>query len=103
VLIWYSAGGIRWFGSRREGCGKGRLSVEKRREKRVAGNEVVDALGLPAREARIELNEFRGSRGGDGGGSFSSGVVTIMVIGARGEFWKIVDVLSFRRFSERGS
>ena len=34
---------------------------------------------------------------------FSSGVVTIMVIGARREFWKIVDVFSFRRFSERES
>ena len=77
--------------------------MENRGEKRVAGNEVVEALGLPAREARIDLNEFRGSGGGVGGGSFSSGVVTIIVIGARGDFWKIVDVLSFRRFKERGS
>jgi hypothetical protein len=85
VSIWYSAGGMRRFGSRRLGCDKGRLSVEKRRERRDVGNEVVDALGLPVREARMELNEFQGS--GDGEWiSFSSGVVTIMVTGARGEF-----------------
>ena len=85
MSIWYSAGGMRRFGSRRLGCDKGRLSVEKRRERRDVGNEVVDALGLPVREARMELNEFQGS--GDGGWiSFSSGVVTIMVTGARGEF-----------------
>jgi hypothetical protein len=85
VSIWYSAGGMRRFGSRRLGCDKGRLSVEKRRERHVVGNEVVDALGLPVREARMELNEFQGS--GDGEWiSFSSGVVIIMVTGARGEF-----------------
>jgi hypothetical protein len=82
--------------------------VEKRREKRVAGRDVVDALGFPVREARMELNEFRGSGIGEGVGggdctSSSSGVVTIIVTGASGEFWKIVDVLSFRRFKERGS
>ncbi len=94
---------MRRFGSRRSGSGSGRLSVENWREKRVAGKEVVDALGMLIREARIELNEFRGPGIGDDGGSFSSGVVTIMVIGARREFWKIVDVFSFRRFSERES
>jgi hypothetical protein len=63
---------------------------------------VVDTFAV--REARIELKEFRGSGGGDGGSdsTSSSGVVTIMVIGASGEFWKMVDVLSFRRFNERG-
>lgn len=94
------------FGSRRLDCGSGRLSVEKRREKRVAGSDVVDALGFPVREARMELNEFRGSGEGVGGGdwnSSSSGVVRIIVTGASGEFWKMVDVLPFRRFKERGS
>ncbi len=83
------------------GCGNGRLSVEKRREKRVAGSEVVDAFLL----ARIELNEFRGSGVGLGGGdrTSSSGVVTIIVTGARGECLKIVEDVSFRRFKERGS
>jgi hypothetical protein len=66
VSICCSVGGIRRFGSRRLGCGNGKLSVEKRREKRVAGNEVVDALGLPIRVARMELNAFRGSGEGDG-------------------------------------
>ena len=87
MSIWCSVGGMRRFGSRRLGCGKGRLSVEKHRERRVVGNEVVDALGLPVREARMELNEFQGSGSGDGERiSSSSGVVTIMVTGARGEF-----------------
>lgn len=87
MSIWYSAGGMRRFGSRRLGCDKVRLSVEKGRERRVVGNEVVDELGLPVREARMELNEFQGSGSGDGELiSSSSGVVTIMVTGARGEF-----------------
>lgn len=71
--------------------------MEKRREKRVAGSEIVDEF----RWARIELNEFRGSGAGVGGEgtSSSSGVVTIIVIGASGEFWKIVEEFSFRRFN----
>ena len=72
--------------------------MEKRREKRVAGSDMVDEFRL----ARIKLNEFRGSGAGVGGGegiSSSSGVVTIMVTGASGEFWKIVEEFLFRRFN----
>jgi hypothetical protein len=76
--------------------------VEKRREKRAAGSDMVDEFRL----VRMKLNEFRGSGAGVGGGeeiSSSSGVVTIIVTGASGEFWKIVEELSFRRFKERGA
>ena len=103
MSIWCSVGGIRRLGSSRVFWGNGRLSVEKRRENCVAGNE-VDASGLVLRKARMELNEFRGSEleEEDRDSMSSSGVVTIMVTGASGEFLKIVEVLSFRRFSVRG-
>ena len=104
MSIWCSVGGISRLGSSRLCCGKGRLSVEKPGENCVAGNEVVDAFGLVFRKARMELNEFRGSEleEDDRDSRSSSGVVTIMVTGASGEFLKIVEVLSFRRFSVRG-
>ena len=103
MSIWCSVGGIRRLGSSRLCCGNGKLSVEKPGENCVAGSEVVDAFGLVFRKARMELNEFRGSEleEDDRDSRSSSGVVTIMVTGARGEFLKIVEVLSFRRFSVR--
>jgi hypothetical protein len=94
-------GGMRRFGSSDLGCGNGMVSVENRCVTRVAWNEIVDAFRL----ARIKLNEFRGSEAGlsDGERTSSSGGVTIIVIGTRGDLLKMMEEISFRCFKERGS
>lgn len=90
VSIWFSVGGRR---SEEDGI---RYCEREASSWTVAGREMVDAEGL-VRAARIALKEPRGRDSrtggvvvGDGGPS-SSGVVTMMVTGAEGEFWKMVD------------